>query len=548
MAQIITSTSRSTDTPENTDTDKIINLQTGRRILKVIIDVLMNYDSSFQVILLFIAPIIISVVNIHVHSLLAKENQIFSESISWKMFYDYLIFFVQSNIMHRQTMRMFERFKLRIELAKIKCGTPIPGENQKQYKDLMKDCSKLRDFLFVIPVFWSTIVSFVISIYNMETQNDYDKIVFTLLCICAVYFLTNLTDQTLYEKTKSSNTEIRSFSDSDGVRTRMGLGYPMNIKYESEKKNKIEEQQNIRKVFILLLNSITNGLSLASKNKGQLHSFGNISWMLGCLADNLKSFFYYEYMEEFISLTKCLESHKLESSDEIIPIGLVDKLILKGVDFGYYSGDLTKNPKKIIKIKNLSYVFERGNFYYLEAPNGIGKSTLLKCFTSNVYRGEIYFGSVNRKNLKFEDVISNVYHIVQATEYTPKFDRDETIHLRGKDEWLEEKLGLKDLLGKDTIELSGGQKKRVFIYGALTSNASIILLDEICSELSTEDTPEVPEGGGWLTRIINTLGEWDGIQNKIIIMVGHGLVDLMPSKVVKLKIENTEEKTLIHVR
>ena len=313
------------------------------------------------------------------------------------------------------------------------------------------------------------------------------------------------------------------------------------------KKKKREEQQNIRKVCVCFVNTIITFLSLIYKNKGQLHSFGNISWMLGCLADNLKSLLYYEYIEEFISLTKCLESHELESSD-VIPIGLIDKVTFKDVSFGYYSDDLTKNPEKIIKIKNLSYVFEIENFYYLEAPNGFGKSTLLKSFTSNLFGGEIYFGSVNRKNLKFEDVISNVFHIVQATEYTPKFDPDETRHFKGKDIWLEGRLGLTDLLEKDTIELSGGQKKRVFIYSALTSKASIILLDEICSELSTEETDEVPEGGGWLTRIIKTLGEWHGIKNKIIIMVGHGLVDLMPPNVVKLKIENTKEKTLIHVR
>ena len=164
-----------------------------------------------------------------------------------------------------------------------------------------------------------------------------------------------------------------------------------------------------------------------------------------------------------------------------------------------------------------------------------------------MFDGDIYFGNTNRKNLTFEDISSNVFHIVQASEYTPKFDQNEIKDYRGRDKWLEKQLGLSELIGKDTVELSGGQKKRLFIYISLTSSAQIILLDEILSELSTEESPEVPEGGGWLSRVIYTLVNWRGGKNKIIILVGHGLNTLMSSKVKKLKIENTKSKTIIKV-
>jgi ABC-type cobalamin/Fe3+-siderophores transport system ATPase subunit len=182
----------------------------------------------------------------------------------------------------------------------------------------------------------------------------------------------------------------------------------------------------------------------------------------------------------------------------------------------------------------------------LEAPNGIGKSTLLRMFTSNLFAGDVYFGSTNRNNLSFEDVISNVFHIVQASEYTPKFSKEEIMACKGRDEWLEERLGLKELFDKDTVEMSGGQKKRMFIYIVLTSKSSILLLDEILSELSTEDTPDVPEGGGWLSRVINTLAEYNN-HNKIIIMVGHGLLELIPKKehIINLKLENNNHTELV---
>jgi hypothetical protein len=55
------------------------------------------------------------------------------------------------------------------------------------------------------------------------------------------------------------------------------------------------------------------------------------------------------------------------------------------------------------------------------------------------------------------------------------------------------------------------------------------------------------ECGGWLSRVINTMIKWNGRRNKIMILVGHGLLDLIPHKknVVKLKLENTKSKCML---
>ena len=57
---------------------------------------------------------------------------------------------------------------------------------------------------------------------------------------------------------------------------------------------------------------------------------------------------------------------------------------------------------------------------------------------------------------------------------------------------------------------------------------------------------DVPEGGGWLSRVINTLAEYNN-HNKIIIMVGHGLLELIPKKehIINLKLENNNHTELI---
>jgi hypothetical protein len=72
-------------------------------------------------------------------------------------------------------------------------------------------------------------------------------------------------------------------------------------------------------------------------------------------------------------------------------------------------------------------------------------------------------------------------------------------------------------------------------------------LDEILSELSVEETPEVSEGGGWLARVIRTIIEWPGRKDKIMILVGHGLLNMIPKNntVVKLQLKQTQTITKI---
>lgn len=482
-------------------------------------------------------PIISSLMNIHINSLLTKSDVDIIICLIYKLIYDYINIIVINKVTYRQINIMSQTLKLKLEMATVQCGSPIPGINQKQLKDLMLDTSKLRDFLFIIPIFWNSFVSFTISIYFMDNYNGYPiRFMFIIFCIIMISLLSYLTDLSLYEKTKTNSKSITKFDDSSYVKTKLSMGCKLDTDFEINKTKLIELQQNKQKYVVLITNLIITFISLVNKNIGQIHSFSSISWMLGCLADNLKSLKYYTYYEEFTNLIECFERHKLYTTNKV-PIGLIDSVKFVNASFGYYDDLYQSNMTQ--KIFNLNYQFHCNKFYYLEAPNGIGKSTLLRMFTSNLFAGDIYFGTINRNNLAFEDVISNVFHIVQASEYTPKFSKDEIMACKGHNKWLEERLGLKDLFDKDTVEMSGGQKKRMFIYIVLTSKASILLLDEILSELSTEDTPDVPEGGGWLSRVINTLSEYKN-HNKIIIMVGHGLLELIPKKkhIINLKLKN----------
>ncbi len=499
-------------------------------------------------------PIISAYLNIYIHKLLNDEKDNIIKCICFITLFDIVSSIIQNNILYRQVGHLSENIKKRLHLANLYCSIPIPGSNQKQYKEFLEDYYKLRDFIFIVPLLWSSIIRFGISIYNMETNSEYPiRTLSAIFCIGMCCILTYMTDQSLYEKEKPKPDSIINLTDSRYVKMKVSIGGTIDSEYFTRKRLKIEAQDNYQKYIIMLINLIFTFISLKSKNINQYHAFSNISWLIGHLADNIKSLGYYTYVKELISFCKCLESHKLESDKNIVQdelVGPIETVEFVNTYFGYYNDDLLSNPTYSEKIINFSYTFRKGIFYYLEAPNGIGKSTLLKMFVSNLHKGDIYFNSYNRKNLSWNYLNKNISHMVQASEYTPTFSKEEIQFNKNKDLWLEEKLGLTGLFEKSTIEMSGGQKKRMFLYIILVSSAQILLLDEILSELSTEPTDEVPEGGGWLTRVINTLVQWKGLEQKIIILVGHGIINLIPNNdnVAKLKLYNNENQTLLNLR
>lgn len=513
--------------------------------LKTCIIILGLFPFTKQMTIIFL-PVIVSFLNIHINNLLSNNSDIIN-CIIFKGIYDYITLFIQNNIFFNDIKIINDQLLLKLHLSKLKCGAIIPGINQKQYKELIDNSSKINEFLLIIPMLWSSIISFTISIYFMgqTNENNYPiRLLFLMSCIIMYIILNYISKSSLYEKIKHPNNSITKFDDSSYVKMKLAMGYNMDIHYEINN-NQIDRKYELRKYAVIIMNLIITYISQTNKNISQFHSFANISWMLSSLSDNIKSLMYYTYINDFLKLTKCFENHKLyytgmknNLNKEIKSVSFVK------ASFGYYE-DLNK---LIItqKINNLTYTFNSNMLYYLEAPNGIGKSTLLKMFTSNLLSGDIYFGSINRNNLSFDDISSSVFHVVQSSEYNPILTKEDINSCKGKDIWLEERLNLKELFQKDIVEMSGGQKKRIFLYIVLTSNATILLLDEILSELSTEETSEVQEGGGWLFRVINTLTEWNN-HNKIIIMIGHGLLDIIPKKdnIINLKMDNINNTILM---
>lgn len=491
-----------------------------------------TYFPKWFFVALLIVPIFTVVAEIYVNNLIANKGG-FWEIIILKGINELVHGLLHNKIIHHYTNNMAQSLLQRIKMGKIRLGVILPAKNITKYNELIDESQKLNDFLSIIPITWTTLITFTVSIINMNGNTLY----FTLICIGFIFLLKCFSMPVNCIPPPNLITRI---GNSDLVHTKLSMGIPMDENYYIRKQLQRLYQQDIRQTLVCILNIIITWISLSSNNYGQIHSFTSVSWMLRMFADNLRSFQHSNYIKEFFDLLNAFNKYEYKSIDTI-PLGNFTTVTFHKASFGYYE-DLVNSVDRIEKIKEFSYTFHCG-IYDIEAKNGIGKSSLFKMFCYKLFDGKGYFGDIDIKNISFETMYTNVCYIRQFSEFAPHFTEEEILCFRGKDPDLEKALGL-DSLWKDTRELSGGMKVRMFLYIALTSNATIILLDEILKELSTATTNLGDVN--WFDQVINTLVAWKGISKKIIVIVGHTLKINNPA-ITKLTIETSKGGTTLLV-
>ena len=152
-------------------------------------------------------------------------------------------------------------------------------------------------------------------------------------------------------------------------------------------------------------------------------------------------------------------------------------------------------------LQEVSFRVEKGEFVGVIGPNGSGKTTLLKI----LYRllapqhGEILFELVPMKKMDRADIAKRIAVVAQETHLLFPFTVLETV-LMGRSPYLGhlmfesekdveiarkamEWTSILPLSERPMDELSGGERKRVFIARALAQEPEVILLDEPTANL-----------------------------------------------------------------
>ncbi len=156
--------------------------------------------------------------------------------------------------------------------------------------------------------------------------------------------------------------------------------------------------------------------------------------------------------------------------------------------FGYH------NQPVILDNVNLS--LDQGHILAILGPNGIGKTTLLKCMIGLLpwQSGKTLLYGKNIHELKPKDVWSTISYIPQSHGFAFSYTGLEMVllgrssHLGlfeqpGKAEMemaqaMMERIGITHLANKDCNQMSGGELQMVLIARALINEPKLIILDE----------------------------------------------------------------------
>jgi len=147
-------------------------------------------------------------------------------------------------------------------------------------------------------------------------------------------------------------------------------------------------------------------------------------------------------------------------------------------------------------LQDVSFRVEKGEFVGVIGPNGSGKTTLLKILYRllSPQKGEILFELVPMKKMDRTDIARRIAVVAQEAHLLFPFSVLETV-LMGRSPYLGQLMfeSEKDLeIVKKAMEwtnilpfserpmdeLSGGERKRVFIARALAQEPEVVLLDE----------------------------------------------------------------------
>lgn len=196
-------------------------------------------------------------------------------------------------------------------------------------------------------------------------------------------------------------------------------------------------------------------------------------------------------------------------------------LEIKGLTFGYSSD----HPI----IRDISLSFDKPEFVCIIGPNGVGKSTLIKCMNKLLTpsQGEVLLGQEPIAEMTFRDLAEHMSYVPVANSEGFSMTVVESVLIgrfsrskwRTTDEDMEQVyrslrlMGIEDLAMRNIDELSAGQHQKVAIARGLVRSPEILLLDEPTANLDIKHQM-------YVSQLLRSVARKAGM---LVIMVSHDL-------------------------
>jgi ABC-type multidrug transport system ATPase subunit len=143
--------------------------------------------------------------------------------------------------------------------------------------------------------------------------------------------------------------------------------------------------------------------------------------------------------------------------------------------------------------RNADLEFNSSNSYAITGPNGSGKSTMLQCIGGmfQLSEGSIQYETNNQpvtteeayKHISFCAPYLDVIEEMTIVEFLKFHNQFKSFINNFSISSIIEEIGLKEAINKQIRYYSSGMKQRVKLAQSIFSDASIVLLDEPCSNL-----------------------------------------------------------------
>ncbi|MFV0254956.1 MAG: metal ABC transporter ATP-binding protein [Erysipelotrichaceae bacterium] len=187
-------------------------------------------------------------------------------------------------------------------------------------------------------------------------------------------------------------------------------------------------------------------------------------------------------------------------------------------------------------LNNLNLTINNGDYLAIIGPNGIGKSTLIKCLVG-AYKVKHNMLKINGNCINCFNEWSKIGYVPQIKNQTTELPITayELFKLIQKDQQKIKKLSkqfkLQNFLHKNINDLSGGQLQRINICKALLHDIDYLILDEPNSGLDDKSRVDLAT----TLKELNTNG-------LTIIVVSHHLKEIEKDVNKSLNLENNQLK------